>query len=67
MQATFVELPAFERVRYLYLDDDADRQLQPSLLANPEAGTWIERTGKTRKAKSHDEETRYFWRAARGL
>ena len=49
MQATFVELPPFERVRQDYMDDDAYRQLQLELLANPEAGGVIEGTGGFRK------------------
>lgn len=45
MQATFVELPRFERVRRNYLDDEAYRLLQQELMQNPEAGEVIEGTG----------------------
>lgn len=41
MQATFVELPAFLRVRADYLNDDAYRRLQNELMDNPEAGDVI--------------------------
>ncbi|MBB3119871.1 hypothetical protein [Pseudoduganella violacea] len=36
MQALFIELPAFARLREQYLDDEAYRQLQADLLRNPE-------------------------------
>lgn len=45
MKAVFIELPAFERHRQSYLDDEGFRQLQIALLANPEAGDVIEGTG----------------------
>jgi len=35
MQAVFIELPAFERHREEYLDDDSFRGLQAALMANP--------------------------------
>ncbi len=38
MKAVFIELPAFERHREEYLDDDSFRGLQAALMANPEAG-----------------------------
>lgn len=56
MQATFVELPPFERVRHDYLDDDAYRQLQLDLMANPEAGDMIEGTGGLRKLRQPDPQ-----------
>ncbi len=54
MQATFVELPAFERIRKDYLDDDAYSALQQELMANPEAGDMIEQTGGLRKIRQSD-------------
>lgn len=54
MQATFVELPPFERVRREYLDDDAYSHLQHELMANPEAGDVIEGTGGLRKLRQPD-------------
>ena len=35
MQATFIELPAFSRLRTSYLDDEAYRALQNELMENP--------------------------------
>ncbi len=54
MNATFVELPPFQRVRPDYLDDQAYRQLQQELMANPEAGAVIEGTGGLRKLRQAD-------------
>ena len=54
MQAVFVELPAFERRRSDYLDDDGLRRLQAVLLAAPEAGDVIEGTGGLRKLRFGD-------------
>ena len=51
MQASFVELPPFQRVRQDYMDDDAYRYLQQELLANPQAGDVIEGTGGLRKLR----------------
>ena len=51
MDATFVELPAFERHRAEYLDDEGFRALQNELLANPEAGDLIKATGGLRKIR----------------
>jgi hypothetical protein len=51
MDAVFVELPAFERHRADYLDDDDFMQLQDLLMANPEAG---EGTGGLRKLRFAD-------------
>jgi len=39
MKAVFVELPAFERHRSIYLDDAAFLALQNLLMKHPEAGT----------------------------
>lgn len=55
MQATFVELPAFERRRAEYLDDDEFRQLQNALIGNPEAGVVIEGSGGLRKLRYADK------------
>lgn len=74
MQAVFVELPAFERYRQDYLDDDAFRQLQDTLMANPEAGDVIEGTGGLRKLRFGDTRRskgkrgglrviHYYWRS----
>jgi mRNA-degrading endonuclease RelE of RelBE toxin-antitoxin system len=54
MRATFVELPPFERVRRDYLDDEAYRQLQQELMADPEKGDVIEGTGGLRKLRQPD-------------
>ena len=54
MQARFVELPPFQRVRQDYMDDDAYRYLQQELLANPQAGDVIEGTGGLRKLRQAD-------------
>ena len=54
MKAVFIELPAFERHRGDYLDDDGFRQLQLVLMANPEAGDVIEGTGGLRKLRFGD-------------
>jgi hypothetical protein len=54
MEAVFVELPAFERHRSRYLDDDGFRRLQDTLMANAEAGDPIEGTGGLRKLRFGD-------------
>ena len=54
MKAVFVELPAFERYRPDYLDDENFRDLQHSLMKNPEAGAVIEGTGGLRKVRHAD-------------
>lgn len=54
MQATFVELPAFLRVRADYLNDDAYRRLQNELMDNPEAGDVIKGAGGLRKLRQPD-------------
>ena len=38
VKATFIELPAFERHRADYLDDNGFRALQNLLMKHPEAG-----------------------------
>jgi hypothetical protein len=41
MQATFVELPPFEKYRANYLSDDEYRLLQEQMLRKPDAGDVI--------------------------
>lgn len=54
MKALFVELPAFERHRADYLDDEAFRDLQELLLRQPDAGDLIPGTGGLRKLRLAD-------------
>ena len=54
MNAIFVELPPFEKVRASYLDDTAYLALQNELMANPQAGDVIEGTGGLRKLRQPD-------------
>ncbi len=54
MKAVFVELPAFERHRENYLDDDGFNALQRALMRNPEAGEVIEGAGGLRKMRFAD-------------
>ena len=54
MQAVFVELPAFERHRAEYLNDNQFRALQNLLMARPEAGDLIPGTGGLRKLRFGD-------------
>jgi hypothetical protein len=54
MQAIFVELPAFERHRADYLDDDAFRRLESLLMKQPEAGDPMPETGGLRKLRFPD-------------
>lgn len=55
MRATFVELPAFERHRSRYLDDDEFRQLQDALMEDPYAGAMIKGAGGVRKLRYADK------------
>jgi len=55
MRALFVELPAFERHRRDYLDEDAFRELQNALMVDPLAGDIIEGTGGLRKLRFSDQ------------
>lgn len=55
VKAVFVELPAFERYRTEYLDDDAFQRLQQLLMLHPEAGALIPGTGGLRKLRFEDE------------
>lgn len=71
MHAVFVELLAFERHRSGYLDDEGFRQLQITLLSDPECGDMIVGTGGLRKMRFADARRRkgkrgglrivYFW------
>lgn len=54
MDALFVELPAFERYRPEYLDDEDFRLLQRLLLLHPHAGDLIKGTGGLRKLRFAD-------------
>ncbi|CAM3797036.1 Toxin HigB-2 [Pseudomonas reidholzensis] len=51
MEATFIELPAFERHRKEVLDDEEFRLLQQILLTSPHAGCVIPGTGGLRKMR----------------
>lgn len=55
VKAVFVELPAFERHRADYLDEDAFLRLQRLLMLNPEAGDVIPGSGGLRKLRFADE------------
>lgn len=54
MKAVFVELPAFERHRQAYLDDEGFLHLQNLLIREPEAGDVIPGTGGLRKLRFPD-------------
>ncbi len=54
MKATFVELPAFDRLRATYLDDDDFAALQELLMKRPDAGIQIPGTGGLRKLRFRD-------------
>lgn len=54
MKAVFVELPAFERRRADYLDDEAFWALQQLLMTRPEAGDLMPGTGGLRKLRFPD-------------
>ena len=54
MKATFIELPPFERIRKVYMDDEAYRLFQLELMDNPTAGDVIEGTGGLRKLRQAD-------------
>jgi len=55
MQAICVELPAFERNRARYRDDDGFGQWQAELMRDPCAGDLIEATGGLRKVRFGDK------------
>jgi hypothetical protein len=54
MKAIFVELPAFERHRADYLDDDAFLALQNFLMKKPASGDLIPDSGGLRKLRVGD-------------
>ena len=54
MKAVFVELPAFERHRAEYFDDEGFKDLQNALMLNPTAGDVIKDTGGLRKVRYED-------------
>lgn len=54
MKAIFIEMPAFARLRQLYLDDEEYRGLQCTLMENPEAGDVMQGTGGLRKVRFAD-------------
>ena len=54
MKAVFIELPAFQRQRDEFLDDDRLGRLQHALLANPVAGEVIAGSGGLRKLRFGD-------------
>lgn len=54
MKAVFVELPAFERHRTSYLDNDGFRDLQNLLITGPRAGDVMPGTGGLRKLRFPD-------------
>ena len=54
MKALFVELPAFSRHRSDYMNDEAFRALQTTLMRSPNAGDMIEGTGGLRKLRFAD-------------
>jgi hypothetical protein len=55
MRALFVELPAFERQRDEYLDDESFRAMQNALMDDPSAGDVIQGTGGLRKLRWTDK------------
>lgn len=55
MRAIFIELPAFERLRTRYLDDESFRELQNAMMADPMAGDVIRGTGGLRKLRWTDK------------
>lgn len=55
MKAVFVELPAFERHRAEYFDDESFLELQSLLMLQPEAGDLIPGTGGLRKVRFADK------------
>ncbi len=55
MNLIFIETPTFSRVLPEYLDDEGFRDLQQSLIAQPDAGQLIPGTGGFRKLRWQDE------------
>jgi hypothetical protein len=76
VRALFVEMPAFERHRSNYVDDDGFLAMQLMLLRQPDAGEVIRGTGGLRKVRFSDNRRQkgkrgglriiYFWWAAGG-
>jgi len=74
MKASFIELPAFQRLRDNYFDDQSFKGLQNALMTNPDAGDVIQGTGGLRKVRYADERRGkgkrgglrviYFWKDA---
>jgi hypothetical protein len=61
MDAVFIELPAFERNRGDYFDEESFADLLDTLMANPSADEVIEGSGGRRKLRfetrrRHDKE-----------
>jgi hypothetical protein len=56
MNALFVELPPFQRYRADFLDDEAFRVLQHTLMNSPCSGDVIQGTGGLRKLRFADEK-----------
>ena len=54
MEVIFIELPAFERHRADYLDDEGFQALQNLLMKDPQAGDLIPDTGGLRKLRFRD-------------
>jgi hypothetical protein len=55
MRALFIELPAFERLRNQYLDDESFRAMQNAMMDDPSAGDVIQGTGVLRKLRWTDK------------
>jgi hypothetical protein len=55
MDALFIELPAFQKHRSDYLDDELFRSFQLELLKNPETGDLVEGMGGLRKVRFSDQ------------
>jgi hypothetical protein len=54
MKAVVIELPAFERHRDRYLNEEGFRLLQEMLMAHPEANDLMEGTGGLSKVRCSD-------------
>jgi hypothetical protein len=48
---TFIESPAFDHVRGVYLDDDEYSELQQFMMRHPEAGAIVRGSGGLRKLR----------------
>ncbi|MDT1848144.1 toxin, partial [Acinetobacter baumannii] len=55
MQATFIELPPFQRLREEYFDDQSFKDLQNEMMRDPVAGVVIQGAGGLRKIRYGDE------------